>query len=89
MVCRRIIAGRCMVAVEGTPRVFPRFRFCTLWFGFVWVSLVNFVLRGDGHISVFIVAGRRRMFRCLRPMSTRGGGPRFGVNIVSVYKVSG
>ena len=87
MVWRRAIVCCRIFAAGETPQFFARICCCALCSGFVWVSLVNFALRGDGHISVFIVAGRRHMFRCLRPVSTRGGDPRFGASIVFVYEV--
>ena len=88
MVCRSIVAGPRVFAVGGALWVFARLCYCALWFGFVRVvSLASFAFRGDGCISVFIVADRRHMFRCLRPVSARGGDPRLGASIVLVYEV--
>ena len=86
MFCHAIVGYRMFVAGR-VPWFFARFRCRVLWFGFIWVSSVNFALRGDGHVSIFVVAGRRHVFRRLGPASTHDGDFRPGVDVAFVCEV--
>ena len=81
------IVGHHMFVAGKVSWVFARFCRRVLWFGFNWVSSVNFALRGDGHISIFVVVGRRHVFRRLGPASTRDGDFRLGVDVAFVCEV--
>ena len=81
------IVGHRMFVAGRVSWFFARFCRRVLWFGFNWVSSVNFALRGDGHISIFVVVGRRHVFRRLGPASTRDGDFRLGVDVAFVCEV--